>query len=344
MPIIGWSQFYKTVRPHFRSKACPVRKAIYTEMKLLESGGDDNWETLLGRVKHSVPVNWGSSGKSLKDSYRKGAGSIEMACAIYFWFHITEGLKSYAKSIDEEIFSDDFETANPGYRFQRSSDFFDYPKVDDIGYSDVIELYNRKDIEAFLEEAQPNDSRYVLIATLLIRLDDIMQTPATKFHKKLDIFTFGNSLTQNEDWISPQHINSEAESILDWRTDYRKPAGCEVFATADSGFYWALIKPNGTRVKSTVLYQLDSWFNLIFQMLDDEVLVPRDLDLFLRGILAFAICGRSDYLNLCFPESRARLGMVLRTALDRARILDFDLRDFKPLDAEYSQYLKFRNR
>lgn len=342
---VGWSQFYTLILPYFSQSSCPLRKAIYGQLIILSDADNGSWDGILDLAKKSVPVEWGANSQSLRDSFRRGAGDRKTAAAVYFWLHTTRGLKTYAEEVDRAIFSGNtFVSTHPHLSFQETSDFFDSvqkPEVIPLGAIPVDELER---IDDFLSNADARNCRHLIVAHLLSKIERILDSRIARLAGKAGLYSLRNCFTQHEDWITSVDINEHGKSILQSTTNFSASTNKKRFAVDEEGAFWVLVKLNGTRVKSEGLYQVSSWFNEVFQGLSDGSIDTVDLDLLLRYILSFAICKRTEILGFILPDDIEKTEMVIRSALDRAVELGYDMKNFYNLDSKFNQYYQLKSR
>lgn len=350
MRDIGWSQFFKLVEPKFEAQNCKVRKAIYQELCLLAEKDGGSWEEFSEAAKEEVPVNWATSGTSLKDSFRRGAGSKKIAAAIHYWFHTTRGLKSYAWSVDDVVFGDKLENTRPDLKIRATRDFFPQFRAESEGQVapmnavGLLPAHELEDIRAVLKASKTGECRALTLAQMTIWIEDIMQMKGALFPGSDEPQIFRTCFVKYEDWIVEDDIDLKTDAIVTWETKFRRPLDRQKFSIQVDGSYFVLIKRNGIRVSTGALHALNSWFSTLYQLLHDRVLEPRDIDMFLRYLMIFMICKRSEFLKFYFRDEGAKIDFVLRTAIDRAIRINLKLHNFTPLDDEYQQYLALQSR
>ena len=334
MKEIGWANFYEIVRNKFASVKCPIKKALHTQLLILADG--QPWDSFIEQARSNAPVAWNTESKSFKDNLGRGSGDLTMTVALYFWLHTTEGLKSYASEIDKVAFEQDFEEEFNDLRLPVTR------KLGEFGPSmaykhNLPAALPEGEVQAlrdFLENTDPSNQKYPTLVRLTFEIEQIMDSQATRLHGSDSVFTFRNSLAQSN-WLSPEEIEAISHNSLDWRTRIKEYGD---FAKLVDGHNYVLVREDGTRVTSAALHSINSWFGCLWKLLLDEIIEPRDLDLFLRYILVFAQYERSRYLKFYFNDDAGKIDYVFQKAIERIHQRDLDLRDYNPIDDQYRQY------
>ena len=335
MKEVGWADFHEKVKHRFLSDRCPVRKAIYAQLIII-ADKDGDWATHIESAKRNAPVDWGITGSaSLKQNFRRGQGDRNIATAIYFWFHSTEGLKSYAQQVDVAAFGQAYEEEFNDEYFCITQKFQEEEHLNENDSATTPE-YPGVDIDSlkkFLKKADLKKQKYPSLILLMIEIEEVLQMSAT-LSPKGTILRFRGALNQGY-WLKPENIIKKSPDSFKWEV---KNGRRKKFSVREAGSNFVLVKDDGTRVSSDALHGIHTWLKNIWLLYTDGIIKLVDIDIFIRYILVFVQYRRSDYIKDYFNDDAGKIDIVLRLAVRRAKQLGLNLRDYTPIDEEYRNY------
>ena len=335
MKEVGWADFHEKVKHRFQSDRCPVRKAIYAQL-ITVADKDGDWAPYIESAKRNAPVNWSTTGSaSLKQNLRRGQGNKKIATAIYFWFHSTEGLKSYARQVDIAAFGQAYEEEFNDEYFRITQKFREEETLNQ-NESTTTPEYPGIDIDSlkhFLKKIDLKKQKYPSLILLMIEIEEVLQMSAT-LSPKGETLRFRGALNQGY-WLMPENIIKNSPDSFKWKTTISRH---EDFSVREAGSNFVLVKDDGTRVSSDALHGIHTWLKNIWLLYTDGIIKLADIDIFIRYILVFVQYRRSGYIKDYFNDDAGKIDIVLRLAVRRAKQLGLNLRDYTPIDEEYRNY------
>jgi len=280
----------------------------------------------------------------LKNNFRRGAGARKIAAAIYFWFHSFERYKSHAVEIDRIVFGKPFSEAFPDLKIPTKSSEALKTTAQLSSSPASVNLPDVSDLRSRLDVLDLKNQRFACLVQLAIQIEEIMGRKELLLANSRELSETRGCFALKNAWIDPDSLRSVQAPVDKWYTTHRKPVQLTEFSLKRFGRKFIAIDVVGTRLSTNVLHQINTWFSLLFQLLNEEVLKPKDIDVVIRYILVFASFRRAAFMKFYFNDEAEKFEYVLRSALSRAAYLDLNLRDYGPLDEEYRQYFHLSKR